>query len=357
MPNDERASTQAFFLPDFCAGRMVLALVLITELVAFVFSLARQAVHDNFWVDLAAASMFMLWLGLGCAAVLCRARPWLMRMTTAAASTLALFLVAVVVALVSEVTFQLGQYLSGGQPSALVMFPEQHAAFLMTNLGIGFIVSALTFRYFYVNAEWKRTIELETQARIRALQARIRPHFLFNSMNTIASLTRSNPEQAEQAVEDLADLFRANLSDARERIALSEELEVAKVYQRIEQLRMGDRLKVEWQVGTLPGDALVPSLLLQPLLENAVYHGIERLSNGGVITVAGNLENNVIKLVVVNPLADNASASERDGNKLALDNIKQRMELAWPGKSSVHVEVSPQRYSVTLTLPYVKRDQ
>jgi two-component system sensor histidine kinase AlgZ len=173
-------------------------------------------------------------------------------------------------------------------------------------------------------------------------------------MNTIASLTRSDPNKAEQAVEDLADLFRANLSDAKQRIRLSEELEVARVYQRIEQLRLGDRLKVSWEVDGLPMDALVPSLLVQPLLENAIYHGIERLANGGEVRIVAQMTDDAIRLAVINPVADNAVASEREGNKLALDNIKQRLELAWPGKSDVTVETPPGLYSVTLHFPYSK---
>src|SRR5690606_35547004 len=115
------------------------------------------------------------------------------------------------------------------------------------------------------------------------LQARIRPHFLFNSMNTIASLTRSNPEQAEQAIEDLADLFRASLGDAHTQISLEDELEIARTHQRIEQLRLGDRLRVSWDIDGLPPRAQVPCLIVQPLLENAVYHGIEMLPAGGTV--------------------------------------------------------------------------
>lgn len=354
MPQSGNSSPRNSFLPDFCAGRTALAIVLIVELVALLMALSRSAIHDNFWIDLSAASLFLLWLGLGCAAVLCRARPWLARMTTAKASALALLLIGAIVALVSEVTFQLGWYLSGGEPQDLGMFPERHVPFLLRNIGIGVIVGALALRYFFVNAEWKRTIELEAQARIRALQARIRPHFLFNSMNTIASLTRSDPHKAEQAVEDLADLFRANLSDTKDRIALSEEVEIARVYQRIEQLRLGERLKVAWRIDELPNDVRVPSLLLQPLLENAIYHGIERLPNGGEVTVQGSLSNDTIRLAVVNPVADNTQAKEHEGNRLALDNIKQRLELAWPEKSSVVVETPPGFYSVTLSFPYSK---
>lgn len=355
MRTVERSTVPTFFLPDFCAGRMTLATVLIAELVAVVITIVRQALHDDFWSDLAAASLFLLLLGLGCSAALCRARPRLSQMTTANASLFALLLIVVVVAMISEATYQIGRFLNGGHPLGLGMFPLKHAEFVIRNVVIGVIVGALALRYFFINAEWKRTIELEAQARIRALQARIRPHFLFNSMNTIASLTRTDPQRAEQAVEDLADLFRANLSDAKERIPLQEELSVAQVYERIEQLRLGERLKVEWDIASLPKDAMVPSLLVQPLLENAVYHGIERLPDGGVITITGKLHGDTILLAVANPVSKSETHAPREGNRLALNNIKQRLELAWPGRSKVLVEASSQSYSVTLTFPYGKR--
>ena len=104
---------------------------------------------------------------------------------------------------------------------------------------IGLVITALALRYFYVAHEWQRNVEMQARARVHALQARIRPHFLFNSMNTIASLTRTDPAHAEQAVQDLADLFRANLSEKRNTITLEQELEVARIYQRIEELRLG----------------------------------------------------------------------------------------------------------------------
>jgi len=348
----------SFFLPDFCAGSMALAIVLIVELVAIVISLGRQAIHDNFWVDLACTSMFLLWVGLGCAMVLCRARPKLARMSVVHASLGALLLLIGVVGIVSEATFQLGSYLSGGLAAELEIFPEHHAAFVFRNIAIGFIVSSLALRYFYVSAEWKHTIELEARARIHALQARIRPHFLFNSMNTIAALTRSNPAVAEEAVQDLADLFRANLSDARQRISLREEFDVAKVYQRIEQLRLGARLQVNWRVDSLPMDAQLPSLILQPLLENAIYHGIERLPNGGQVDIEGSYDGVSIRLQVTNPLPVNERTAEHNGNKLALDNIAQRLELAWPEAlqtAGMNISQDNGQYIVQLRFPYTPR--
>jgi two-component system sensor histidine kinase AlgZ len=265
-----------------------------------------------------------------------------------------LFLLVLTVGVVSEVVYQVGQlYSLPDQPDPL--FPQDHAGFLLRNLAVGFIVSALALRYFYVSAEWKRSIEMEALARIRALQARIRPHFLFNSMNTIAALTRSNPAQAEQAVEDLADLFRASLSDANTQISLGEELDIARTHERIEQLRLGDRLQVTWDVDALPADAQVPCLILQPLLENAVYHGIEMLPQGGHVRITGRLVGKTIEVEIRNPIPLAAGYSEREGNRMALENIRQRLELAWPGQARIETQQLEGEFCARLIFPYAAR--
>jgi two-component system sensor histidine kinase AlgZ len=198
-------------------------------------------------------------------------------------------------------------------------------------------------------------VHAEARSRIQALQARIRPHFLFNSMNTIAALTRSDPARAEEAVEDLADLFRATLRDSHSPLRLKEELELTRIYQRIEALRLGDRLKVTWDVAELPMRALVPGLTVQPLLENAIYHGIEPLPNGGTVTVAGRVVNGEIEIVVTNPVSpERPATSERPGNRLALDNIRQRLALAYGARGSIDVEQPPHEYRVTIRFPFAE---
>jgi two-component system, LytTR family, sensor histidine kinase AlgZ len=353
VPRDPRpANADTLYLPDFCAARPVLAVVVITELVALVLTLASGA-RGNFWFALATSSFFLLWAGLACAAVLCATRTHLAQLPASRAATLALALLVATVAVLAEGMYQLGEWFERRLGATPAMFPDDHLDFVLRTVGIGFIVSALALRYFWVSAEWKRSVELEARARIRALQARIRPHFLFNSMNTIASLTRSDPARAEEAVEDLADLFRANLSDSRGVISLKEELEVARIYQRIEELRLGERLRVRWDVGELPMRALVPSLLVQPLLENAVYHGIEALPEGGTVTVSGRCVEDAIELVVGNPVP--AVRPVREGNRLALDNIRERLDLVWPGRSSVEVKSTAGGYIVKLRFPYQER--
>ena len=171
-------------------------------------------------------------------------------------------------------------------------------------------------------------------------------------MNTIASLTRSNPEQAEQAVEDLADLFRASLNDASARISLDEEIEIARTHARIEQLRLGERLRIEWDIDALPLNARVPSLIVQPLLENAVYHGIETLPGGGCVSIRGTRLADALQIEVRNPIALETGYGEREGNRMALENIRQRLELAWPGRARVETELNNGEFCARLIFPY-----
>ncbi|HKE94301.1 MAG TPA: histidine kinase [Povalibacter sp.] len=346
-----------FFLPDFCSATVVFAVVLIAELVAIIFAVARASLHQNFWIDLAACSLLLLWMGLGCAAVLCRARPRLQHMPPQRAGLIALALLVATVGVISELVFQVGRVWSEGMTDLNTIFPVDHAGFLLRNLAVGFIVSALALRYFYVSAEWKRSIEMEALARIRALQARIRPHFLFNSMNTIAALTRSNPGRAEQAVEDLADLFRASLSEADSMISLRQELEIARTHQRIEQLRLGDRFHVDWDVDELPPRAAVPGLIVQPLLENAVYHGIEMLPAGGTVTIKGRVVDRLVEIEVRNPIPLQNGYSEREGNRMALENIRQRLELAWPGRARIETRQEAGEFSARLIFPYAEGNE
>ena len=226
--------------------------MLIVELTALVLTLARQSLQIDFWTDLVRTSMFLLWIGLTCAGLLCALRKPLGRLTVAAGSAAVMALVTAVVAVVSVCASLLGRSHIVIDSGGTELFPPDPARFALRNVWIGLVISGLALRYFYVAHQWRRSIELRAAARVHALQARIRPHFLFNSMNTIAALTRSNPARAEQAVQDLADLFRATLSDKRDTITLAEELEVARTYQRMEQLRLGSRLQVDWHTDALP---------------------------------------------------------------------------------------------------------
>lgn len=335
-------------LPDFCAARAVLAMSLIVELTAIVLTLSDDVRGIVSWLDLARSSLFLLWTGFGCAAVLCGLRGRLARIALVPACILALFAIVAVVAAVSVGALYVARFFpaSGGNLGA----DTSTSLFLLRNVAIGAIVGALALRYFYVASEWRRNVEMQARARIHALQARIRPHFLFNSMNTIAALTRSDPAKAEEAVHDLADLFRANLNERRGVITLAEELEVAQIYERIEMLRLGDRLHIDWRIEGVPLDAQVPSLMVQPLLENAIYHGIEPRHEGGTVRIDGLLEGETIYFTVRNPLPVDG-APGRSGHQMALANIRERLELMYPGRASVSATREQDEYVVRLRFP------
>ncbi len=339
-----------FFLPDFCSPRMVLAIVLVLELLALTLALARPG-GTAFLTELARISLFMQWLGLTGAAALCYSRRWLAKLSVPVAVLAAFTLLTANVVIVSEATFLLGRSLTERGISA-VLFPDSHWAFLLRNVGISAIVTAMLLRYFFVAHQWSLHVRAEARSRIHALQARIRPHFFFNSMNTIASLTRSNPGRAEEAVADLADLFRATMRDSEEPYHMSDELELCKTYLRMEELRLGDRLTVQWQIDDALMPAIVPSLSIQPLLENAIHHGIEPLDGGGVVLVAGKLNSDDLVVTVTNPVTDMTGRFMRPGNRLALENIRERLTLAYGERGRVDVSEEEGCYTVTLRFPY-----
>ena len=343
-PPDVDKEAQAY-LPDFCAAGAIFVVVLVAELVAILLTLAAHTTPGTFLTELAKMSMFILWLALLSAAILCKIRPWVEKFGGTQAFVFSFLLLELLSLVFAEITYQLTRIYGEA-----VIINESHAGFILRTFAISSIVIALAMRYLYISSEWRRSIVLEAQARISALQALIRPHFLFNSMNTIASLTRTDPARAEEAVEDLADLLRANLGGPKDRTTLKEELEVAAIYQRIEKLRLGERLNVRWNVGELPMRALIPSLTIQPLLENAIYHGIELLPDGGEVTVNGAISDDNLEIEILNPVPLDPSGS-KDGNQMALANIRQRFELAYGAAATVEVQESDDAYSVKLRFP------
>jgi two-component system sensor histidine kinase AlgZ len=191
-----------------------------------------------------------------------------------------------------------------------------------------------------------------TEARVMALTARIRPHFLFNALNAVLGVLRTDPRRAERALEDLSDLFRVLMRENRELVPLSEELALARQYLELEKLRLGERLQVRWDIDACPVDALVPPLMLQPLLENAVYHGIEpaELPCELVVKMTGDRDRLIVELS--NPVAANGGhGSRHGGNRMALANIRERLMLFYDLEASLDIVERDGRYTVRIILP------
>jgi two-component system sensor histidine kinase AlgZ len=343
--SDPTSTDTQVYLPDFCAAGTLFIVLVVAELVAIALTLASYAPASQFLLALSKISFFVLWLALLGSALMCVLRDRLERAGKTRAFVISFVLLELLCLAVAELAWLLPVRVVG-----VHIIVDTHSDFLLRTMAISSIILALGMRYLYVSSEWRRSIMLEAQARISALQALIRPHFLFNTMNTIASLTRTNPRLAEEAVEDLSDLLRASLSSNRDRLTLKQEIEVAAIYHRIEKLRLGNRLNVRWEVDDLPTHVKIPHLTLQPLIENAIYHGIELLPDGGDVVISGKRDGRHLVISVTNTVAP-GKARAVDGNKMALANIRQRFELAYGSRASVKIEADNNRYTVTLRFP------
>ncbi len=205
----------------------------------------------------------------------------------------------------------------------------------------------------YFNLRSRALSPAFTEARLQALQSRIRPHFLFNCINAVLSLIRTDPKRAEHALEDMADLFRVLMADNRQLSPLQKEVELCRQYLQLEQLRLGERLKVEWHIDNLPSDALIPPLVLQPLLENAVYHGIEPIVDTGIININIYKSRDEVHMVLRNPYQ--SEGKHHSGNKMALNNIRERLALHFDAESRLESKVSNGVYQVHIIIPHVTK--
>jgi two-component system sensor histidine kinase AlgZ len=341
--NNTAGSEYQSYLPDFCDGDTFLRLLLVVELIAIVFALVSFG-SGSLFIHIALISIVVLWVGLTDAAILC----WIMRQNWLS-SHLSTSLVTISVTLAMTLLVSL---LSLGVGSMLLYGPTaQDVVYtLIRNLAVAAILIGLALRYFYLRYESEKNLEVQAQARLQALQARIRPHFLFNSMNTIASLTHDQPDLAEQAIENLSDLFRASLS-AEASISLQQELELTRSYVDLEALRLGQRLEVNWHLPDIEPDLNLPALTLQPLMENAIYHGVEPLPEGGVIDITISPQDELIAISISNPRLMDNTGRFHTGNQMAVENIRERLTIAFAGAASMEQIETDTRYTVILKIP------
>ncbi len=242
----------------------------------------------------------------------------------------------------------LAVYFLGGELYApLIVYGHFHSA---RNALLGSAIAALLLAYFRLRAH--ALSPALHKARLQALQARIRPHFLFNSINAVLGIMRADPKRAETALEDMADLFRMAMAHDGALVPARHEVALARQYLALEQLRLGERLKVNWHTEDMPDNALLPPLMLQPLLENAVYHGIEPLAEGGVIDIKLYRSGNELHLEMYNPRQE--QSSRHAGNKMALTNIRERLSLQFDLEARYTTETGKDFYRVHIMLPYVQ---
>jgi len=342
-PFDQQESARSAGPPNFCSWGSLSGVAAMSLLAAWMVSLGST------WPMPAAALLklmaYTVLLGLFCAYLVCAFRGLLQRLETGTAWLLAWLVVVVAAGFFSFIVGIIAAVFSLG------LAPEAHSAFIGKSVVGAAIVSLALFRYLFVRARWEAEMLSEAEARIDALQARIRPHFLFNSLNTIASLIPDDPVSAERATEDLADLFRGGMRGNDEMIPLADELALARKYLAMEEYRLGDRLKVDWAVDELPVQEPVLPMLLQPLLENAVIHGIQPRTEGGTVKLFGRVEGGNIVLTVTNPLPPTGS---RPGQGMALGNIRSRLALRYSSLASLLTHRDDSHHYAVLSLPHAE---
>lgn len=328
------------FIPDLCQVRAVFLLLITTELVAILFALVRSTGAWMDWDYLGLVSLFSQWTVLTSAALICMLRNRLRQLTTTATTVTILALVLLDVSFFSLLANQL-----------VINGDSTDWQQLSRNLLIAALVTLMVLRYFYLQHLWRIQKQAELQSRLSALQARIHPHFLFNSMNSIASLIESDPVRAEDAVLDLSELFRASLRTDDQWISLADELALCRRYLAIESLRLGPRLGQEWKLDPDTDNQALPPLTLQPLLENAIYHGIQPRPEGGTVLVESERRGDWVYILIRNRLPPEQSP-QHAGNRMALANIQARLQMVFEDRAILKASRHEGWYTVTLRLPW-----
>ncbi len=330
-----------YFLPDLCQGEGLLAVIVITLLLSFLIAVVSSGLYDFSWLLLGQVALLALWIALASAFFLCLIRRYLSSLQPVRSGLLS-YLLILTVAIVSA--FAAEQALAFGLLGRGFSWLGVAQTVLVAAIPAGILL-----RYLFMQQQLRVQQRAELEARIQALQARIRPHFLFNSMNMIASLIGSDPEKAERVVEDLSTLFRRALTGSQTLVPLREELALCRSYLALEKMRLGDRLDVEWQISDYGAGVQIPCLSLQPVLENAVYHGIQLIQDGGKIEIKVKRLKDRISIVVRNPL--NPRIQHNKGSKMAINNVQHRLKAHFGPSAEVRSEVMDNSYTTHINYP------
>ncbi len=315
----------AYFFTKIGRWQHLIELFVASHVLALVIALAETQswAHLHFWKFFKYV-FFINWVLLSFIVIIDRLKNKLRQLNMITALMIS-FIILQIIILVTTVVLNVatfwGEYHSFNLFTRDLIFQN-----VSLNVSYGVLLGAFCFRYLYVLEQWYKQQHSELNARIQAMQARIQPHFLFNSLNSAVSLICIDPDKAERVILNLSKLFRASFQEFR-LVSLQEELELCKKYVAIEEIRLGDRLKIDWK---LPEDqdlkqVQIPLLTLQPLLENSIFHGVEKNLVGDSIGVLVEILENQVTIVITNP-STLGKIKSRQGHGIALDNVKQRLK-------------------------------
>jgi two-component system sensor histidine kinase AlgZ len=289
-----------------------------------VLTLAGGSSGDLALDRLLLVSIYLQWIGLCSAAALCWARSWLPYARPGVVFFVCWGMIVLMVMMIADAAFFLSHLLNW----AWLLPMETRIQFILRHTSIAAIVALMLLRYYWTRHQWQDQVRAEGESRYQALNARIRPHFLFNALNSLAALITIRPAEAETMVEDLSDLFRASLEKRGQVGPLADEMGLCHAYLRIEKARLGDKLLTDWDVPESVLSWPVPMLVVQPLVENAVHHGVSKMKDSGIIRISAREIDARLVVEVENPLPPGDSRDSH-GNRIAVDNIAQRLNLIY----------------------------
>ncbi len=335
------------YLPSLCTPQALVRTLVSAELLALILALTVATDVMDFLLKFGLHSLFVLWVAMSSVISICMIN----RFYLPPSNRVATFIVMAIVLVFTLAASLMGEVGLGARVTdASASSPW---LFFVKNTVISLAITLLILRYFYIQGQWEASVEADSSAKYEALQSRMRPHFLFNSLNTVAHLVHKDPDRAEDAILDLADIMRTTL-DRRNRISLQEELDLTMRYLRMEGLRLGKRrLTVVWDMdrNTLPFDMQVLPLILQPLAENAIYHGIQPRSDGGTLGISLYDTGDSLSVSVTNPLPPESASAHQKGNHIAQENMKSRLHLAYGDRANLQIQKTPQQYRVSFSIP------
>ncbi|MGQ0696912.1 MAG: sensor histidine kinase [Panacagrimonas sp.] len=333
-------------IPNFCSGPALMFVAVVMELVAICFTLASAEPAPDLLRRLALLSLYMQWIGLCGSAALCGLR----RLFNVARPGL-VFAVCWTTLILIVMVLSHFAWIFGTSPSFGVLDQSvSRVEFILRHACLAAIVSFMLLRYFWSQHQWKEQVQAEGESRYQALNARIRPHFFFNALNSLAALITIRPAEAEMMVEDLADVFRASLEKRGRMAPLVDEIGVCNAYLRIEKARLGEKLDVQWDVAEHLLSWPVPMLIIQPLVENAVYHGISKIKDRGTIRIHIYTARQTIIIEVENPLPPTEHIKTK-GNQIAIDNIASRLNLIYGERGRLELGPDNGVWRARLSIP------
>lgn len=353
MSTEHRLPTLAFeqLMPMFCRPQVVLRVMVLAQAVAILLSLAPHSLTD-FWPRLGFTSLFVHWVALVTLALLCWCRQRLVRFSAIQLAVLTICTLLVISTLLAVFSFY-SLVSTTVEPSSGAFW-----SFLLRIWAMTLLVGVMVMQLFGFYIEQSERLAAQSRSELDALQARIQPHFLFNSLNTAAELTQQDPVAAETALLNLASLFRAAMA-AGQQVSLAQELQLSQQYLALEQWRLADKLTMDWQLPAVIPTLNLPALTLQPLFENAIRHGVEKLRAPSTIRVELYQSTSNVTFLLTNPIpqqlaneADSASNwTHLHSNGIALANIRRRLQLQFGESAQLSTHQSHDEFRVKMVLP------